>query len=158
MRCVLPMFRFRSLISLLRNTIYAFCFSLHFIYFCFPHMYALSCVSPNRRCKLLSQCNDVATCIIIHKFTRLCNFDSLHAILHTSRILANLQFILYSLRQGAHKGRRFWKPRLRKKLRNLFAELFEIMCNNRYHHVTQCVRVFYNYILSHVTSVESFAV
>jgi len=63
MRCVLPMFRFRSLISLLRNTIYAFCFLLHFIYFCFPHVYALSCVSPNRRCKLLSQCNDVATCI-----------------------------------------------------------------------------------------------
>jgi len=47
---------------------------------------------------------------------------------------------------------------LRKKLRNLFAKLFEIMCNNRHHHVTQCVRVFCNYmILSHVTSVGSLS-
>lgn len=30
--CVTSVFRFRSLISLLRNTIYAFCFLLHFIY------------------------------------------------------------------------------------------------------------------------------
>jgi len=30
-------------------------------------VYALSCVSPNRRCKLLSQCNDVATCTQIYE-------------------------------------------------------------------------------------------
>lgn len=43
--CSTSVFRFRSLISLLRNTIYAFCFLLCFIYFYFSYV---SRVSPNR--------------------------------------------------------------------------------------------------------------
>lgn len=133
--CVTSVFRFRSFISLLRNTFYAFCFLLHFIYI-FP-MYYMCMPYPVPRlidAASFRHNDDSINCTIVCKFTKLWTTKAC-AILYPSRefLCSNLYFILYSLhliRRTESMGATV-TLRLRKTLRNHFWTSLEIgLCVN----------------------------
>lgn len=114
-------------------TKYNLCFLLFVAFYLFlfsPRV--LSSVSPNRRCKLLSECNDVATYKRMYANLRGSVISTACTILHISHILANLNIyyftiftvFFYSLRHKAYvRSDDSWnRTSTAKKLRNFFAK------------------------------------
>lgn len=140
--CVTSVFRFRSFISLLRNTFYAFCFLLHFIYI-FPMYYMCIPYPVSRLIDAASfrHNDDTINCAIAYANLKSSGRKLARSFIYPENPCVNLYFILYSLhliRRTESMGATV-TLRLRKMLRNYFWKS-ELCVNNVLRYTTISIR------------------